>query len=257
MNEYSRITIGYSTLANRVENIIFPKVQIQHSILISVQNPHSVKFVIPDSSKQVTVVESGETGVAKSRNRVIENTTTEYLIFADDDATINPEGLVQIVEYLDSHPECDLVTAMTTNEMGALRKRYPTKSQSLTLFNSAKFGTIEMVVRVASIKSNGLRFDENFGAGSLNKLGDEYIFISDLLRIGRKGVFLPIELASHSNESSGTNLAGNESEEILAARAKVFTRVFGWRAPVVRAVFYLRRKQSGRDFSGFARFVRG
>lgn len=257
MNENPRITIGYSTLASRVENIVFPVTQIPHEILISVQNPESIKFTIPPSSVQVSVIESRETGVAKSRNKVIENASTDYLIFADDDATINPEGLKQVLEYFDANPDCDLVTAMITNEIGIPRKRYPAAKQSLTLFNSAKVGTIEMVVRVTSINRLRVRFDENFGAGTPNKLGDEYIFISDLLRAGGNGVFLPIEIASHSDESSGASAAGVETSEILAARARVFTRVFGWRAPVVRAAFYLRREKSIRDFPEFLRFVRG
>lgn len=257
MNENPRITIGYSTLASRVENIVFPTIQISHEILISIQNPDSIKYTIPPSSVQVSVVESRETGVAKSRNKAIENTSTDYLIFADDDATIHPEGLTRVVEYFEANSECDLVTGTTTNEFGVPRKRYPVASQGLTLLNSAKVGTIEMAIRVASIKRFGVRFDENFGAGSANKLGDEYIFISDLLRAGGKGVFLPIAIASHQDESSGTNPAGKESPEILAARAKVFTRVFGWKAPVVRAAFYLRREKSMRDVAGFLRFVRG
>lgn len=257
MNENPRITIGYSTLAGRVENITFPSLSIPHSILISIQNPKSIKFTIPPSKVEVSVLETEQTGVAKSRNRVIENSATEYLIFADDDATINAEGLNEVLEYFDANPNCDLITARTTNEIGVPRKNYPSTSQSLTLFNSAKVGTIEMIVRVAAVKRLNLRFDEDFGAGSANKLGDEYIFISDLLRAGGRGVFLPVNIAAHATESSGTNPTKTESAEIMSARAKVFTRVFGWKAPFVRAVFYLRRREAVRNILGFVRFVRG
>ncbi|MBC7463466.1 MAG: glycosyltransferase [Actinobacteria bacterium] len=257
MNEVPRITIGYSTLASRVENILFPSLSFPHSILISVQNPGSSRFTIPRSLTNVSVVESKETGVTKSRNKVVENTSTDYLIFADDDATIDAEGLATIISYLDSHPACDLVTAITTNESGLARKRYAIREENLTLFNSAKVGTIEMVLRVASAKSRRLHFDENFGAGSANPLGDEYIFISDLLKSGGQAVFLPVVLASHPDESSGANTEGVENSHTLTARAKVFTRVFGWKSPFVRAYFYLRRERKGRTFPEFIRFVRG
>jgi len=257
VNEDPRITIGYSTLASRVENINFPSLPFPHLILISVQNPDAIEFTIPQSDVSVSVVESMETGVTKSRNKVVENTATDYLIFADDDATIYAEGLKKVIDYLDSHPSCDLVTAITTNEKGVPRKRYSDREQTLTLFNSAKVGTIEMVLRVASARNRNLHFDQNFGAGSANPLGDEYIFVSDLLKSGGQGVFLPVNLASHPEESSGANVGANDSPQILAARAKVFTRVFGWKAPFVRAAFYLRRGQSLSSIADFVRFVRG
>lgn len=257
MNESPRITLGYSTLASRVENIHFPVLPFPHSILISVQNPESIGFTIPRSSVNVSVIESKETGVTRSRNKVVQNTKTDFLIFADDDATIHAEGLKQVIDYLDLHPSCDLVTAITTNENGVPRKRYPNREEKLTLFNSAKVGTIEMVLRVTSARSRNLHFDENFGAGSDNPLGDEYIFVSDLLKSGGQGVFLPVILASHAEESSGANMGAIESPQILAARAKVFSRVFGWKSPFVRAVFYLRRTQTTRSLAEFVRFVRG
>jgi hypothetical protein len=257
VNERPQLTIGYSTLANRVENIVFPSLPFPHRILISVQNPTQTKFTIPASQVDVSVIESSETGVTKSRNKVLANTTTELLVFADDDASISATGLTDVLEFFSNHPECDLVTAMTVNEKGQPRKSYPKKATKLSLFNSAKVGTIEMVLRVESARSRGVTFDENFGAGALNKLGDEYIFISDLLKRGGQGVFLPIVLASHPDESSGANQSESESEGDLEARAKVFSRVFGWKSPMIRAVFYLRRRQNRRNIKSFIRFVRG
>ena len=257
MNDSARITLGYSTLASRVADIEFPVMLMPHQLLVSIQNPFSEKYSLPLSKKEFRVVETNDRGVAKSRNLVIDQTSTEYLVFADDDATIESAGLSEVIDYLDSHPDCDLVLGVTNNQFGVPRKRYPEKAQKLTLFNSAKAGTIEMVIRVPSIKRRGVRFDENFGAGAINKLGDEYIFIADLLRAGGAGRFLPITLASHAVESSGSSGIGVERDENLEVRAKVFTRVFGPWSPIMRVIFYLRRNRKIPSISEFLRFVRG
>jgi hypothetical protein len=254
VSEAAQVTIGYSSLAERVANIQFPKLSIPHSILISIQNPKSIDYEIPDSNSPVKVVESSQVGVAKSRNLAIDNTETEYLVFADDDATVSETGLLTSLDYLDKHPNCDLVLAMTVDELGNVRKRYPKKQVRLHLFNSAKAGTIEMLVRVDSIKRLGIHFDERFGAGSSNKVGDEYIFISDLIKAGGHGVFLPVVLASHAASSSG-HLVG--TDENLMARARVFHRVFGRFSPVIRAGYYIRRGLKNFRVSEFLRFVRG
>jgi len=133
---------------------------------------------------------------------------------------------------------------------GALRKVYPKRVRKLTKFNSAKAATYEMIVRVESAKSRGIKFDENFGAGAENYLGDEYIFIADLLDKGGAGVFLPLTIAIHPLESSGSRWG---SDVDLRARAEVFQRVFGDTAPIIRAAFYLKNL---RKFGGLKNIIR-
>ncbi|MEI9906781.1 MAG: glycosyltransferase family A protein [Actinomycetota bacterium] len=254
MSELPKLTVGFSALAERVANIEIPEFTLPIDVLISIQNPDQIKYSLPTSTFPIRVIESRERGVAKSRNVVVANAKTEYLVFADDDAVVIPRGVEEVVAYLDLHADCDLVLAMATDEHGKLRKSYATKETKLHRFNSAKAGTIEMVVRVDSIKKRNVKFDENFGAGSKNRVGDEYVLISDLLKSGGSGVFLPIAIASHPTSSSG-HLSGDD--DILMSRAKVFTRVFGFWAPIIRAAFYLRRKRKAFRLSEFLRFIRG
>ena len=101
-----------------------------------------------------------------------------------------------------------------------------------------------MIVRVESARNKGIAFDENFGAGVENYLGDEYIFITDLLKKGGTATFLPLTIAIHPEESSGSRW-GADSD--LRARARVFQRVFGATAPFVRTAFYLK---NFRKFGG-------
>jgi hypothetical protein len=61
--------------------------------------------------------------------------------------------------------------------------------------------------------------------------------IADALRAGLAGVHLPVKLAIHPKDSSGSRW-GTEAD--LFARAKVFTRVFGRRAAIFRAAFLIR-----------------
>jgi hypothetical protein len=96
-----------------------------------------------------------------------------------------------------------------------------------------------MVIRVRCHQGVWHGFDENFGAGVENYLGDEYIFVADLLSAGGKAVFLS-RSQSLPTQRSPQGLAGAPSRDRIA-RAKVFTRVFGALAPLVRLAFGLRR----------------
>jgi hypothetical protein len=223
------LTIGYSTLANRAKNIKFLS---SVSNLVIVQNPEGT--VTPIFAGDIKVLGLQSRGVAKSRNAAIDNTITEYLIFGDDDIKFSESGIASAIDLLKANPHISILLMQAVDETGKLRKSYPSKAHELKLTNSAKAATYEMMIRVSDIKTAGIKFDENFGAGATNYLGDEYIFIADALRAGLKGKFEPIVIATHPTESSG-NIRNSASDR--KARAKVFSRVFGILAPVMRLLF--------------------
>jgi hypothetical protein len=141
-----------------------------------------------------------------------------------------------------------------TDESGALRKRYPTTIEKLGSFNSARAATYEMIIRVSEVRKLGVRFDEDFGAGAKNYLGDEYIFVVDLIKAGGKAVFAPITLAQHPTESSGSRWGSAQDRR---ARAIIFTRVFGALAPFVRLPFGIRRFRELGSLKNLLLFVLG
>ena len=219
------LTIGYSTLANRAKNIKFLS---SVNSLVIVQNPEGI--VTPTFADEVKVLELKNKGVAKSRNAAIDNTNSDYLIFGDDDIKFSESGIASAINLLNANPNISILLMQAVDETGKLRKSYPGKAHELKLTNSAKAATYEMMIRVSDIKAAGIKFDENFGAGAANYLGDEYIFIADALRAGLKGKFEPIVIATHPTESSG-NLRNSASDR--RARAKVFSRVFGIWSPII------------------------
>ena len=223
------LTIGYSTLANRAKNIKFLN---SVNNLVIVQNPEGT--TTPTFADEVKVLELQSRGVAKSRNAAITNTNSDYLLFGDDDIKFSESGIASAISFLNSNPNISILLMQAVDETGKLRKSYPIKGHDLKLTNSAKAATYEMMIRVSDIKAAGIKFDENFGAGATNYLGDEYIFIADALRAGLKGKFEPIVIATHPTESSG-NLRNSASDR--RARAKVFSRVFGIWSPFMRTLF--------------------
>ena len=214
MNKLSDLTIGYSARVNSANNI-----QLIEGTknLVVIQNPNNE--ALPKFNPKVRIIEQKLSGVTKSRNAVLENTETKYLLFGDDDVSFESDSIVKVIDYFEANPQISIILTQAVDESGKLRKPYPKKSHALTLTNSAKAATYEMFIRVAAIKQNGIRFDENFGAGAKNYLGDEYIFIADGIRSGLKGTFLPIVIAIHPTDSSG-NFRNTRTD--LKVRAAVF-----------------------------------
>jgi len=216
------LTFGYSTMSNRVKNLQLPHKSDDREFIILVQNPNEESYVF--NLPQSKLVELKSKGVAKSRNAALKYASGKYLIFGDDDITFAEEGIKTLLQYFEENPQCSIILAQTSDETGILRKSYPTKQHKLTKYNSAKAATYEMMIRTDAIREAGITFDENFGAGvAKTYLGDEYIFICDLLDANLNCVFYPITLAIHPKDSSGSKWGSNEDR---VARALVFDRAF-------------------------------
>lgn len=250
MSNRPLLTFGFSTLAERINNLKRPDFPESHEILALVQNPNGISYVL-DLDK-VKLVELKSIGVAKSRNAALKHASGEFLIFGDDDILFKSEGIAKALQYFQEHPNCSIILAQAVDDDGNLRKRYESKISPLRLSNSARAATYEMLVRVDAIRDSGIQFDEDFGAGMEKYLGDEYIFIADALRAGLKGIHFPVVVAVHPKESSGSRWG---SEKDLAARAAVFKRVFGITAPLMRLAFLIRSKNSKPNLVQSLKFI--
>ena len=250
MSERPLLTIAFSTLPSRIKSITYPKVQEDRELIVLVQNQDESSYVFGERSAKL--IELKNRGVAKSRNAALDRASGKYLLFGDDDVTFDESGITKAIDYFEANPNCAIILARAVDETGKVRKDYVGKETPIKLTNSARAATYEMLVRVDAIREKKIRFDEDFGAGAENYLGDEYIFIADSLRAGLSGVHLPINLAVHPSESSGSRWG---TPQDLQARATVFGRVFGWKAPFYRAGFLIKTNNPWPGFSGALRFI--
>lgn len=250
MSDRPTLTIAYSTLPARLKGITYPEQRSDRELLVLVQNVDENSYVL--NEKSAKLVELKNKGVAKSRNAALDRASGEFLLFGDDDMQFIEPGVEAALAYFKSNPDCAIILAQAIDETGELRKKYPSEVTPLKLTNCAKAATYEMLVRVDALREKKIRFDENFGAGAANYLGDEYILIADALRAGLRGVHLPVKLAIHPKDSSGSKW-GTEGD--LAARAKVFSRVFGWKAPIYRAAFLVRTSNPWPGLGKALRFI--
>ena len=242
------ITIGYSTTDLRIDGLSIPSPVDGVEILIVVQGDRFEQVVRSD----VRYITLHNTGVAKSRNVVLREAAGRFLLFGDDDIIWDLDGLRRGVEFLKTHPATSLILLQATNPDGILRKNYPTTQTALSRWNSAKAATYEIMVRREDFQQAGVCFDENFGAGAHNHLGDEYILIVDALRSGLDCKFVPFTIATHPEESSGLRFDGSHD---AISRSAVFSRVFGfWSAPV-KLAFLLRSPTRFGSASASFRFL--
>ena len=250
----AEVTLGFSSLVARVSNIRVPPEMADAEVLVITQDPKGPDRVAPiaapdDSSWRTIALQS--VGVAKSRNAAIDNASRRYLLFADDDISRQADGVVAAAAAL-AQSGAAVALARAIDETGALRKNYPDGTRDLKLTNSAKAATYEMLVDVEQVRAAGVRFDERFGAGAPNYLGDEYIFIADCLRAGLRGLSVPYVVALHPTDSSGSRWSVDGD---LSARGKALERAWNSRATLAKAAFAWRNRRQFESLRARVSFV--
>lgn len=241
------LTVAYATVADRAHAVSVEHLPPEVEVLICVQGG-SLPSAAPERAR---VVESPGQGVAKSRNLSIDHAHGRYLLFCDDDVTVLLDGVMAGIRHLQRTGHA-LALGQGLSPSGEPRKQYPATLERLTRFNSARAATYEMLVDVDQVRAHGLRFDERFGAGMHHYLGDEYIFIGDLLRAGVRADAVPLAFGIHPHDSSGSRWGSHHDR---AARAAVINRVFGRLAPAARLAFGLKHRVRLGGWRALARFM--
>lgn len=251
------LTFGYSTLASRLKNIKLPDLTNYKTweVIITVQSGNTEQPDLGQANKDVKVLGFSGSGVTKIRNQAIKNAATDYLIFGDDDISFNLEEINKAVKYMQEN-KLALLLGQAVDENNKLRKSYPTKATKLNKINSAKAATYEMIVDLNQIKKHNIRFDENFGAGAEETyLGDEYIFICDMIDVGLSCEFVPLTLAIHPKDSSGSGWGTARDRK---ARALIFDRAFQGNKSLpylVRIAFGLRKLGKELSLADYLKFI--
>ncbi len=242
------ITIGYSSLVDHVGEIKLPPRRNNIEIIIAVQGG----FTEIPHREDVKLIHLESIGAAKSRNQILAAATGEILFFGDDDMEWSQEGMVSIVDYFTENSNVDLILGQAINENSLLRKRYFKRKRRLSRFNSAKAATYEIAIRTKPFREKSIKFNESFGAGTENYLGDEYIFISDACANGLICEFIPVVVAIHPSDSSGTQFGTMEDTKV---RSSVFQEVFGRLESLARLGFVLKDPLRFRSLDLIIRFV--
>lgn len=248
------LTVAISTLAARVGSLTLESLprtdSVDYHIFVQdVTSPAQVEGILQRDDITVTVLKNH--GVAQSRNAAINCSKGDIVLFADDDLILHTHNYAVLRDMFASHLDLDFICAQMLNTKGLPFKSYSPDMTPASRLNTAKVGTPEMAVRIKSIRAAGVTFDTNFGAGSANWLGDEYIFLCDALRTGLKGRHIALKLATHPAPSSGLD----NSASSFVVRANVLRRALGRASWPLRCAFAWRHRKRFPDWSSLIGFI--
>lgn len=144
------------------------------------------------SSQAVKYVKTTQRGLSRSRNMAIDSSDAEICILCDNDVVYVDDYEQLIVNEYEKRPDADIIVFYIKRKEKPI-PNYPV-DKKMGYLSVLKIFSPEISFRKDSIK--GLRFNEDFGAGSGKYImGEENIFLYDALKAGKKIYYVPIKIA--------------------------------------------------------------
>ncbi len=233
MNENLYVLIA--TIDDRVSNLLHLLKEEQKNIFYVITHQitkplsKNTKKIVTQikNRKDVVYFNMNKKGISKSRNKSLSYVDDGIALVCDDDIIFYKDFAKNIKNSFLSNSKADVITFKTLKFSGEDYRLYPDKMITHNQKSITGVGSIEIAFRVDIIKKNNIKFDNDFGLGSAKyPVGEDYIFMADVLKKGLNAIFVPIAIVKHPDISTGLRF----DREIIYGRGAVFARVFGFKS---------------------------
>lgn len=221
----------YSTYGDRILNLINNLPTKSHNVNIIIVHQAATLISkkrilqIIKNRSDIIYITTCTTGVTKSRNIGIDNSTGDVLLFCDDDV-IYKDNIYNTITRVYENKKIAFATFpySYSDNLNVPAPKFKSTSYNHSYKSILSVGTIEITCKRESLISNNIKFPEDMGAGTELFICDEPVFLSRLIKKNLTGIYIPTLICSHPRLSSGSVF--NEKNAFLS-RLLCFIKIFG------------------------------
>lgn len=221
------ITALISTVGPRIKNLSLPPLHPNVRYVVVQQSFNGFFESLPSvllNRSDVKLIRCDRLGLSVSRNLGIQNIETDYCQIYDDDVAIDLQHLLSLPGLFHIFG-AQVITGSFQFSNGNLPKIYKDSPFRRNLLSCMQVSSVEIAFDVSFIRKNGILFNEQFGLGAKYPSGEEFIFLSNLIRIGAEVWFIPSSTCIHPPMTSGLSFYKNDKS--IVAKRSMFKEVFG------------------------------
>lgn len=192
------------------DHALVEKMNVQTDALVGNQCGRNATEVFLWRERHITYLNTSERGVGKNRNLLLENTTADICVLADDDMVF-VDGYPQIAEKAFS--ECPHADILVFNLIEKHPRRFVNKRiRRIGFHNYGRYGAARLAFRREALLASGIRFHLLFGGGAAYGAGEDTIFLHDCLKQGLRIYAVPYALAEIDQEAPSTWFTGYHTQ---------------------------------------------
>lgn len=152
--------------------------------------------VLTLSDQKISIINTLDRGLSKSRNLAINHASADICLIADDDMIYHADYEEKIIKAYEEYPEADII-AFQVKRVGNpdREKKFRQSLKWENHITSMKISSVEITFKRDKILQKNLSFNPNLGAGTHFFNGEENVFLYEALRKNFKILYLPVEIA--------------------------------------------------------------
>lgn len=188
--------------------------------------------------KNIRILPFKERGLSKSRNRAIEFSVGDILLFSDDDIIFEEDIYEKITKAYKELPDADIITFKAYTAGKKPFKNYSSKCFKHSILSIMHVSSWEISCKPMKIKEVGLKFNELFGLGSIFPSSEENLFLWDAIKMGLNVYYYPEFVVTHPAPETSSH---NFSPELLKSKGAFFHEVFGPISYLIIPIFAIKK----------------
>lgn len=194
-----------------------------------------------------------ERGLSRSRNHALDEVNSDIVVIADDDIYYEDDYDQTIARAYDEFPRADVIIFHVDSDNPRQRKKILKKGK-LNRIMTLKVASWQITFKRESILNSNIRFDENFGAGTQNYMGEENIFLYDCARKGLKIYYMPNKIATLKDTAESTWFEGY-TERYFMVKGAIYRRMSGlfWVAFMIQ--FAIKKRNIYAEYTSFHKAI--
>ena len=252
MNEKVEVLIS---AMHQTDLELFDKTKVRtDGLLINQCNENNVKQKCK-YGRQYKMISTKERGLSRSRNMALENAHGDYCLLCDDDEVLYEDYEDKIIDAYKRYPDADIICFKVLLE----GKTYSDKSYKIGYLKALRVSSIQVTIKLKSIKKSGVTFDEKYGSGTPMGSGEENIFIYDCLKKGLKAYYVPVIIGEAMQFES--NWFKGFTDEYFVKRGSIIYRLMGKFGVIYCAYFAITKFKRYRNnmnmIRAFSLMIRG
>lgn len=144
-----------------------------------------------------------EKWLSKNRNNILQRLKSWIWVVCDEDIKLPKDFIENVSKAYEKDPGTVAITMQSNTPKWGKRKIYKEEPFSHGLFSILHVSSIEISYNIKKIHELWVSFDENFGLWAQVPMGEEIIFLSDIIKKWGKVKYIPQVISIHPKESSG------------------------------------------------------
>lgn len=154
-----------------------------------------------------------ERGVGLNRNNALMRATEDIVVFADDDMVYVDGYESIIVSAFSDNIKADVIAFNIGDPKG--KRKQNSNIHRVGWMNYLRYGTARIAAKTASIKINGIYFNQCFGGGTEYSHGEDNLFLTECLKKGLRIYAYPESLATLTEERESSWDSGDNRKYLL------------------------------------------